>query len=674
MLRIGYIITLALLMLTGFVTTKAQDPLRGIGNRIGQPPARSSNQADTFSHRTGLEDSLTIRFRYLDTARMRGFDSSIMDFSRRIPTPWNHVHLGTLGSPSRSLVFEPNMRPGWDHGFHVYDNYNFTVPETQFYNTTRPYAELSYMLGSQAEQFIRLMHTQNLKPNWNMAIEYRLINAPSLFQNSNTNHNNYRFTSWYQSKNKRYQNFVVVVGNKLQAGESGGLRTDLPYLDSAGAYEDRYIIPTQLGPDRQGSRNPFSVVIPTGTFNTNATYLFRQQYDIGQKDSLVVNDSLTVPLFYPRLRLEHTISYNTYKYRFRDEAADSTRYDSLYGISLHKALDTFFVQDYWRILVNDFSLYQFPDAKNPQQFFKAGATLENIQGELDSGRLDANYNNFFVHAEYRNRTRNQKWDIAANGKFYINGLNSGDYTAYLSLKRFIGKRQSGLELGFQNTNRSPSFVYDPRSTFYRASSETFNKENITTVFGSVDIPRIKLNISAKYYLLSNYLFFVGTNQPAQTSTLFNVLRVSLFKQFGISRNFHWRTWIEVQKRIGDGPVNLPLIATRNQVGYDGSLGFKNLNTSFGLEFRYFTSYEAPDYSPFSGQYSYQDTATIRLKLPDISAYVHFRIKSFTAYVRGENLNAFDPGVGKFVRNNVPTRVYPYPGLQIRVGIWWSFVN
>jgi hypothetical protein len=519
-----------------------------------------------------------------------------------------------------------------------------------------------------------LMHTQNINPNWNAAVEYRLINSPGFFQNQNTNHNNYRFTNWFQTKNRRYQNFLLIVGNKLQSGENGGIRRDKRYLDSAGAFEERAIIPTQLGPNTQGNRNFFSTAIAVGTYYTNATYLFRQQYDIGQKDSIVVNDTTVIPLFYPRLRLEHTISYNTYKYRFRDNQADSIMYDSLYDITLANAQDTFFLQDHWRVMVNDFSLYQFPDAKNAQQFFKAGASLENITGILDSGRLEKKYYNFLVHGEYRNKTRNQKWDIEANGQFYINGLNAGDYSAYISLKRFIGK-QVGLHVGFQNTNRSPSFIYDPQSTFYKvADTLTFKKENITTIFGGLDIPKIKLRLEAQYYLLSNYLYFVGFYQPAQSPTLFNVLRVSLYKQFTLARNFHWRTWIEVQQRIGDGPLNLPLISTRNQVGYDGNLGFKNLNTSFGLEARYFTEYKAPLYSPFIGQYTFQDEEVVRLKMPDIAAYLHFRIKSFTAYVRVENLNTLDLSSGKFVRNNVPTLVYPYPGRQIRFGIWWSFVN
>lgn len=681
-----YISFLLLILLASLVnTTKAQDDfLRKAQGRLGGLGGGTKGGGDSIAHRTGLEDSITIRFRYLDTSRVQDFDSVLFDFTKRLPIPWYHVTLGNFGNPSRSLLFSPIMKPGWDHGFHSLDVYNFTVSEARFFNTTRPYAELNYMLGSKSEQMIRLMHTQNLRPNWNMAFEYRLINSPGFFQNQNTNHNNYRFTSWYQSKNKRYQNFIIVAGNKLQTGENGGIRSDANYLDSAGgAYDERSNIPTQLGPDNPGSRNFFSTNIFTGTFYTNATYMMRQQYDLGQKDSLVVNDTTVIPLFYPRLRLEHTISLSTNNYRFRDNSAtDSAYYASNYALKLNidtnKTTDTIFLRDHWKDVVNDFSIYTFPDAKNAQQFLKLGAAIQTLQGTFDSAYTNIsskNYYNFFVHGEYRNRTRNRKWDVEALGNFYVNGFNAGDYNAYISLRRLISRQIGYLQIGFQNTNRTPSFVYNPTSSFYLDTTAIdFKKENITTLFASFEQPKLRLKLSGSYYLVTNYAYNSGFITVGQASTLFNILQVTGEKIFRIGGNWNWKTWLVLQQRVGDGPVNLPLLTTRNQIGYDGTLGFKNLRISFGAEMRYFTSYKAPRYSPVNGQYFYQDSATVSLRLPDISAYLHFRIKSFTAYVRAENLNTINPSQGGFTKNNIPTIDYPYPGMQIRVGVFWSFVN
>ena len=93
----------------------------------------------------------------------------------------------------------------------------------------------------------------------------------------------------------------------------------------------------------------------------------------------------------------------------------------------------------------------------------------------------------------------------------------------------------------------------------------------------------------------------------------------------------------------------------------------------GLELRYFTPFKTNGYSPVLGQFYVQDTVTTRINIPEIGAYVHFRIKSFTAYVRAENLNSLNLAGGG-ANNAIIIPEYPYPGLQIRLGIFWGFVN
>ncbi|MBO9573414.1 MAG: hypothetical protein J7497_14585, partial [Chitinophagaceae bacterium] len=375
--------------------------------------------SDSIAHRTGLEDSITINFRYLDSSRMRKFDSSILDFTQRFPVPSDHYHLGNIGNATHSMVYSKLMRAGWDNGFHAYDSYILNDYDTRFYNTTRPYTEIQYQFGSRYEQMLGALHTQNILPNWNASFQYRMINSTGFYQNQNTSHNNYRFGSWFQSKNKRYQNFIVVVGNKLLSGENGGIK-DEAYLDSA-AYKERSTIPTRLGGNTAANRNLFSSDIGTGTKYTTASFLMRQQYDfIGNKDS-IVTDSSVIPLFYPRLRGEYTINYRTYNYRFTDPAPGQSVefYNQKYGILIDSTVHNYYLQDYWNELLNDFSIYQFPDAKNSQQFVKLGATMQLLTGKFDSGTVKSKNHNFFVHGEYRNRTRNQKWDVEAFGNFYV---------------------------------------------------------------------------------------------------------------------------------------------------------------------------------------------------------------------------------------------------------------
>jgi hypothetical protein len=215
-----------------------------------------------------------------------------------------------------------------------------------------------------------------------------------------------------------------------------------------------------------------------------------------------------------------------------------------------------------------------------------------------------------------------------------------------------------------------SFGFGVPSTF-------FNKENIVHLFGSYNQPKLQLNLAANYYLVTNFPYFYNYYLAGQESNPFNVLIVSADKRFALTRHLILRTQAFLQKVAGNSPVNIPLFVTTGQIGYEGKLGFRNLMIAFGVEFRYFSPYTADSYSPVIGQFFTQKQTTIAEQLPDITAYVNFRIRSFVAYFRTENLNTAQVnqanGFG-FSNNNFVAPLYPNAGLKIRLGIYWSFVN
>ncbi|MBK9466341.1 MAG: hypothetical protein IPN56_16505 [Chitinophagaceae bacterium] len=647
--------------------------LKRIGGNITNPGS-SGGSTDSLQHRDKNEDSVTISYRYLDSTRTYKLDSSIDDFTRRFPVPASHIFLGNVGNASRSLLFSPKFNTGFDPGLHAYDIYEWKIEKVRFFNTTRPYSEINYQLGSRVEQIIELTHTQNLKPNWNAAFQYRLINSPGYFKSQKTNHNNYLLSSRFQSVNKRYNNYFVALVNKIQSGENGGIVDTFNYLNSS-VYKDRFNIPTKLGGDDPFSSNFFTTKINTGNKYSEFTLLLRQQYDLGKKDSLVM-DSTVVPLFYPRLRFEHTFQLEQNKYIFQDFLGDSVYYKTYYDTSLRKPIDTLIVRDKWKIISNDFSIYQFPDAKNLQQFIKLGVQLQSISGQFNSGQKS--FVNTIGHAEYRNKTRNLLWDIEANGKLFFTGLNKGDYQAHISLQRLLGKKIGYIQLGFENTSRTPSFIFDSRSSFYFLKTvKDFKKENNTHLFASYFLPSFKFRLTGHYYLSTNYTYIEDYYKLQQENALFNVLQIAAEKTIKLGKRWHWHAEVYFQQVIGNGPVNVPVIYTRNRIAYEGNLGFKNLNIAMGAELRYRSSYKADGYSPVQGQFYYQDSITIKNPLPDIAAYMHFRIRSFKAFVRAENLNTarkLENGGFGFTNNNLVAPGYALPGLQFRLGVYWSFVN
>ncbi|MES2882096.1 MAG: putative porin, partial [Bacteroidota bacterium] len=323
-----------------------------------------------------------------------------------------------------------------------------------------------------------------------------------------------------------------------------------------------------------------------------------------------------------------------------------------------------FIQDRWKEISNDFSIYQFPDAKNLQQFIKLGAEIQLLNGVL---RNNQSLYNFIGHAEYRNRTKNQKWNITALGKLYMTGSNFGDYHAYINLQRLLSQKLGSLQVGFENVNRSPSYIFNTTSNFYLAPPQGFSKENIVHFFGSFFQPKLGVQLGADYYLMTNYLYFKNYFQPQQESSPFNVLRLSASKTFTFFKKIKWHAEVYVQQKTGAVELNLPLLYTRNRIAYEGKLGFKNLNIAIGTEIRYQTPYKADNYSPVMGKFFYQDSITIA-NYPQIDAFMHLRIRGFRLFLRFDNLNA--AALGK----NFVTPENPFPGVLMRFGIHWSFVN
>ena len=646
-----------------------------VGGKTGQNKSDTSksdkDNALGFEHRDDKKDSITISYKFLDSVRVNRLDSSINDFDKYFSVPSTYQYLGNHGAAAYSLVYQPNLKPGWDAGFHAFDVYRYKLEETKFYKTTKPLTQLGYQLASGKEQMIKALHTQNPRQNWNFGFDYRLISAPGFFVTQNTNHKSYRLFSNYQGKRKRYAAYIVLVGNTIKNSENGGIVNDSSLADPN--KKKRFSVPVNLGGANLFAPNPFNASVNTGNINKDFTFFLRQTYDIGKKDSIAVNDSTTEYLFYPKLRAQYSFTYSNYNYLYTDVSADSLIYKNWYDTTLKKTTDTFNVQEKWKVISNDFSLLQFPDTKNAAQFLLAGARLENIKAEFyrAAGIQTKNYYNIVLHGEYRNKTKNKLWDVLLKGEFYLNGLNSGDYNAYATIDRYLNKKLGDVRLFFNNVNRTPSFIYNTLSAFNFKNATISKKENIISFGAEAKNPFV--NLSFKNYIITNLAYFSDYYHTAQSSKVINLLQLSASKKIKISKKLNWYVDVVAQQTDGNAPIKVPLVFVRNRFAFEGTF-YKNLNLSTGLEVRYYTPYEAYNYSPVMGQFTPQDTFKLK-NLPDITAFFHFRIKSFTAYIRAENLNtvSFLNGFG-FINNNYAAAHYPTQGLILRFGILWNFVN
>jgi hypothetical protein len=118
--------------------------------------------------------------------------------------------------------------------------------------------------------------------------------------------------------------------------------------------------------------------------------------------------------------------------------------------------------------------------------------------------IKKNFYNVVLRGEYRNKTRNKKWDALLKGEFYATGFNAADYGAYATLTRFLNPKLGNVQVSFQNVNRSPSYIFDGFSSFNLDSSSLTINENTTLIFFMVAnqiFTIIVRNISITYLLI-----------------------------------------------------------------------------------------------------------------------------------------------------------------------------
>ena len=656
-----------------FTETRAQ-VMRNLQNRASSIGNSMSNQGGGSSD-GGSRDSLivpqkrekisiTLHYRTLEDVVDRILDTSINDFTDYLPLPADYIYLGNLGTAARSIIYRPSLYTGFDAGFHAMDIYGFDIDSSRFYNTTTPYTELRYLIGPKQEQLIGVFLTENLKPNFNIGFRFQKINDPGFFQNQNTDDNAINVFAKYNTHNKRYNAYLSFVSNKLHAGENGGIRNDSTLKDPQ--YDDRRTIPVFLGGESPSSVGFFSTPIATQSSLKESSWLFRHQYDWGSGDSVRVNDTTVRWEYYPVFRVEHTLRFSHTTSGYRDTIASAARgfYAQHYGLD-SLSTDRVTASHDWKVLSNDLSVMQFPNRKNQAHFLKLGATYTNIQGQFLYNSIA--FNNLKGHAEYHNLTRNNKWEFDARGSFVLAGSEFGDYLAYGSLSRYLNEKLGDIQLSFTNLNQTPAFVY----RFFQANrfvttNADLKKTNLTRLQFKADNDHLKYNLQVNYFLLTNYTYFKDYYTPAQESSAFNLLQILLHKKFSFG-HFAWYLDLALQQTTGANPLEVPLLWTRNRLAYENTL-FKNLIVSTGLEGVYHTDYHAPGYSPVLQQFFYQDDHNLSPALPSTAAFLHFRIKSFIAYIRGENLNTFlEPNIME-----VPD--YPYPGFSFRVGIQWAMLK
>lgn len=617
------------------------------------------------------EDNINVkvRYKYLHSEKNLQPDSTIHTFHRRkFLQPWI-TDLGNYGSPARNLMFTPEDRFGPTLGYNVMNIYHTQPDSLQFYNTTVPYSVFSFNLGSKLEQKLEILHTQNIKPNWNIAVEYNRMSSEGFFLLQRNVHDAGSVTTNYQSVNRRYKLKAGLIYNKSVQDENGGI------IDETQLTEDDFNERSTMPINYANAEAPSGSTIPRSLVtNSIRDYhiVLQHGYSWGKTDSLYNDDSTKVSIKYtPRFGISHHFRHSNKQYTFKDMRPDSLRYAPFFARGFAgDGSDSVFTRQKQNTFDNSVLLNGFIGPEDKQLQFSAGAGI----------RVDNFSTRFHIDAQFYNITSNYltgqirkeaiepgEWFYSANAKFYLTGAAAGNSLLQVSAGKELGN-WAIAEAGIQQNINNPAYNYTTYINQYDTIANNFGKESITQAHVRFGSSKYNFNATARSYLISNYLYMNQNQLPGQYATAFNITQLSLQK------SFRWRgivldNELLYQQVPATAPVNIPLLMGRHQLSFEGKIFGNALQIATGVQMRYHSPYETAAYSPLFHRY-YYNTTYLLSNDPAWAVFFNFRIKRFRSYLMldqvqqlfGDNKNLINaPG-------------YPAQNAMIRFGFNWTLLR
>lgn len=598
----------------------------------------------------------------IDSTRLFTLDTTTKDFHRyRVLDLPEHptMNLGLNGLAYRNLLFEPTKTIGFDVGYHYYDRYLLKPEDIKYYQARTQFTELYFenpAFGRLTEQQFHVIHTQNIKPNWNIGASFAKQGSRNYFGSPgrradalSVNHLNAALWTWYESKNKRYTLLANATFNNLKGYENGAILND-----------SIFTVKTNIQPEYEEAR------LNTAKHNNRNNTLFLQQYyNIGKQKSV---DSNAVVL--PTQRVGYKIAYNTQKYFFQNDEKDQTGLLKNYYIypDSSKTSDSTFV----RHLTNEFSY----------SFYLRGNSLSFLRNEL---KVNAGITqDYYDYQQFNYRTKFQnitvkgdadysfstKANLRLNVQQIIQGRNFGDFLYQASSEIKLGNKIGSVLLEAYSQNQSPAIIYQRQLTNHYRWNLNFDKTKTQNLGFSYLIPKYNFKAKAEYFLISNHVYFAeglnGDSYPTQVGSNINLLKLSLRKDFKFGK-FTFENYLVYQKTDFEPVLMTPEFYTF-QSFYVHQDFFKVLKTEFGFDFRYFSKYTAPSYAPAIGQF-YQKGNTQFDAEPVVDVWIRTNWKRANLFLRYDYVNR-----GVFSKGYYTVNHYPMPYSLAKFGLTWNFYD
>lgn len=605
-----------------------------------------------------------------DSTQVLPLDTGLTNFENYSPLNQPHhpkIGLGSLGLPTRDLLFEPVKQVGFDVGLHYLDPYMINPQDIQYYRARVPYTDLYLVTGGRTEQVFKAAHTQNINPNLNVGFNINFNGSAGYYNRENISDLTADVFSWYESKGKRYNLLANAFFNNIKAPESGGILNDSIF--TTGSFNK--------------VTEPVRLLNAKDQITSNGLYL-KQFYYIGRIDS--TNKGGVAASILPTQRFSHTFMYNKQTYNFFQSGADTYQVFPDYYFNSNLSKDSLNVQD----IRNEFTYSFFlrprsvsfvknelkldlgmqHDLYQYKQFVSDSVVTQNGKLSQQSLKQQATFQNITLKAKLGYSFSN-KVALDADFRQIAQGRNAGDYLYDAKLTLAGGRRAGRIIFEGYAQNNSPALIDNSWISNHYVYHNDFKSQKTNNVSFNYINDALQLDLKAEYYLISDYIYFKAQSggidaAPAQLGSPINLLKVT------ISKNLTWRRWhfdnyIVYQKTDYQSTLRTPEVYTYSNLYY-GKKMFQAIELVGGMSVRYNTPYVAPSYAPGIGQF-YNGPNVTFTSYPYATVYLKATLQHTNLFIQYDYANQGLLSSGFYTVNR-----YPMQDRLLKLGVSWIFYN
>lgn len=591
-------------------------------------------------------------------------DTTYIDTSLTIKKLYSFNYLrkdnfGLLAFPNEGQTYNTlqyslnTFSPYPEFGFKA-KHFNFLeANQIRYSSVATPVTELYFKTVMKQGQNVDAFISLNVSPELNFSIAYKGLRSEGRYINQLSSTGNFRFTTSYNTKSKRYFANAHFVSQDILNEENGGITTINDFESINPEFENRerlevYLTDAQsfLKAKRIFLDHFYRINPEKGANNLYVTHQFNYEHKFFEYNQATVPSRVGNETVYRFGESYKTSGIN-----------DQTRYNKLYNkVGLVYENTTlgkfqFFADDFF----NNYYYNQILILSNqiiPSSFEQR---INSIGGQYDY--------------------RKNKW----TGKFLLSRSLSDQSLSNLDAKmQYDWNEDIQFSFQYQNMNKLPNLNYNLHQSSYVGYnwSNDFKNEKINSITANATTPWVEASV--QYSTFNDHLYFTDDSDaaeialsqkiiaPKQYGGTINYLSVKANKEFKFWKLALDNTVLYQKVDQADAILNVPELLTRNTFYFSQELFRKALFFQTGVTFNYFTKYYGNQYNPVIGEFFVQKNKEIG-NFANFDFFFNARIQRTRIYVIAEHFNSSLTGNNFYSDPN-----NPYRDFTIRFGVVWNF--